>query len=726
MSSSLSPSPWDSIELSGRELRPFWPLDTSDEDAIEKWFNESIEYCEWFYRGHFQTFLDNLLLYRGSHWLNQDRVNNKFLDRQGVPSRRSPRVVINHLWDFVEQRVSRGTRYRPEVAIYPGRPEQSDRDDAKIAQDVNDFIWYNRSLEQKFAEWLRVVFICGEGYLWTKWNPNIGDLHPDYEKMTAEGRKIPIQDSQGNPIIGKDGEPIFATRSIRVGDVDYQLDAPWHVFDMPCRNRGDIDWSIRWYLEDIEYLKAKYPDKAGEINAGGETSVFAEWNFDIGKAKNQVVVYEMYHRHHEFLEKGRYVKRIKGCILENSELPYSHGKIPYVYLSDIEEPDMNRGMSFFQQLFPLQHQLNACASLIYKSLVLFAHPKIVYNNGTVELNQLVNESTLVGVDDAAAFQPYLMHNPIVPQELFQHLEKLERTMEKLSGVFSMSRGGAPDGVRAAKALRVLEEQEDKRSYYFGIKVQNALVELSKMTLSIAGDFYEDSDGRLLRIVGKNNEYKMKQFKSASLSKPFEIRIKPTTSLSRSPSAKIEEINEAANIKFDPNSVFTKGQYLELTGMADSESFETAETAAFKCASGENEDIRAGIQISSPTETEDLITHWKTHIQLSQSREWKELTPPERKAIYNQHLLETEFLMYEKAYGVIAPATGMPLIQPNPVFQQQLMALAQWPCFFRLPVGTGMMTGQPMMGGGALNGPGGSPVPPSGGSDTMSEPPPVNP
>jgi hypothetical protein len=64
-------------------------------------------------------------------------------------------------------------------------------------------------------------------------------------------------------------------------------------------------------------------------------------------------------------------------------------------MADIDMPDEIKGMSFFQQLFPLQHQINACASLIYKSLVLFAHPKWVMMDGTCDINQLLNESTVV-------------------------------------------------------------------------------------------------------------------------------------------------------------------------------------------------------------------------------------------------------------------------------------------------------------------------------------------
>ena len=135
-----------------------------------------------------------------------------------------------------------------------------------------------------------------------------------------------------------------------------------------------------------------------------------------------MVVYELYHRSHEFLQKGRFIKRVKNVILENTDLPYEHGKIPYIYMADIDIPDQIRGMSFFQQLFPIQHQINACASLIYKSLVLYAHPKMVIQDGSCDMQQLLNESTVVSY--SGGVPPNLLtQNPVAP-ELFNYLGKL--------------------------------------------------------------------------------------------------------------------------------------------------------------------------------------------------------------------------------------------------------------------------------------------------------------
>lgn len=681
----LRRSQFDDLEFSDKELRPFWSLpDLNDEKEVEKWFDNTVLACQDYYRDYFQVQMDNLLVYKGLHWLSADRSLNRYLDRQGVQQSRNPRVVINHLADFTTQWVSRLTRYKPAVAIYPARAQQQDANDAKIAKDVLDYIWYENKIDTVFQEYARQLKIFGEAYLWITWNPNKGAIHPDYAQAQQEKLTVPILDSSGNPVLNEKGDPMTMNKCMRIGDLEYKVRAPWHTFDQPCRDRDKIEWSILWDVVDVDYLKAKYPDKADEIKPDLDiNNMYTGYRTEVGKFRNQCVVYELYHDGTEFLEQGRYVKRIKNVILENGPNPYEHKKRPYVYISDIDVPDQIRGYSMFQQLFPLQHQLNACASLIYKSLVLFAHPKFTIQDGSTEIQQLLNESTVISYSGQVA--PTLLSQGAVQQELFNYLNKLEETMEKLSGVFTMSRGQAPSGVRAAKALRVLEEQEDKRAYITATKYNNAMIEVARDTLSVAGTYYDDSDGRLIQIVGSDNEWKVRQFTTTNLTTPFHFRIENTTALSQSASARIDEIVELNNMKLDPTSLISREQTVQLLDLTASDQFKDIVTRATKCALSENDDFLAGKPVQPPTPLEDLIIHWKIHAQMFQSREYKELVDPMKKAQAEQHFYTTEFLMYEKAYGITS-SLGQPMSMGNPAFMQILsLECPQFPMLLKTPI-----------------------------------------
>lgn len=699
----IGPGPMDDLDYSGNfgMLRPLWTLkDITNEEEFLKWGDQTLTSCFAYYNGYFKVQMDNLLIYKGIHWLNQAKYSNKFLDRNRVATRQSPKVVINHLYDFVEQWVSRLTRFKPAVKVYPANAEYEDEQDAKVAQLVLDHIWYVNNIDSILQEFARQAKIFGESYLYILWDTNKGDVDPAYvqakiERMQMPDPRIPVVGEDGEQIIGTSGDPLYIDRCVKIGDLSYEIDAPWHTLDMPCSNPADIDWCIRWKRCDVDFLRAKYPDKADKISADKPMDVFNRYELDIGKLDNETVVYELWHRSTEMLEKGRYIKWCKGAMLENTNLPYSHGMLPRVKFTDVDVPDEIRGMSFYQQLFPVQHQINACASLIFKSLVLFSHPKIVMPDGACEITQLVNESTVVTYQGGVP--PTLMTNNAVSQELFAYLDKLERTAEKLSGVFTMSRGQAPSGVRAAKALRVLEEQEDKRGYITSIKYNEAgIIQNAKMTLSVAGDYYNDDQGRLARVVGKGNRHMIVKFEQANLAKPKDIRIEQTTALSRSPSARIEEITELQQTRFDPMAPFSREQFFSLLDFDNVDEFKDVATRAVECAKSENEDLLSGKPVPAPSVEEDLIQHWLIHRQPMQGREYKEpgYIPDPNKDAHKTHFLATEYLMWNKAYGSI----NQPI--PNELFKQKVMMMCpDFPVLFTPPPMLPMMAA-PGLGMGA--------------------------
>ena len=46
-------------------------------------------------------------------------------------------------------------------------------------------------------------------------------------------------------------------------------------------------------------------------------------------------------------------------------------------------------------------------------------------------------------------------------------------------------------------------------------------DMAKMTLAVCGDYYDVDDGRMLRIVGKNNKYSIRHFDTANLNKNYD-------------------------------------------------------------------------------------------------------------------------------------------------------------------------------------------------------------
>ena len=179
---------------------------------------------------------------------------------------------------------------------------------------------------------------------------------------------------------------------------------------------------------------------------------------------------------------------------------------------------------------------------------------------------------------------------------------------------------------------------------------------------------------------------------------------------------------------------SREQFIQLLDLTASDQFKDIITRAVKCAESENDDFLAGRPVAPPTELEDLIAHWKTHAQMFQSRDYKTVVDPQRKAAAEEHFGITEYLMFEKAYGV-QDSMGMPLRMGNPAFAQRLMVeCPNFPLLLKTPtppLALGPMTSNMGVGGpqpvatGVINPApmdAGAPLPPQ---DTMGASPPLN-
>jgi hypothetical protein len=241
----IGPGAADFLDNVENTLKPFFTVNRDDEKKLLEWLNSSVKTAESFYQGYFNTQIDNVLITKGIQWLNQDRYSNRFIDRQGLIARRSPKVVINHVGDFVEQWVSRLTRFRPAVEVNPANPEYTDKEDSKCGQYVVDHTWRDNKMDILLQKYARVLKTCGEAYMWIEWDPTKGDIHPSFIEAQKNNRPIPLKDSIGNQVMTENGDPMFITKAIRIGDIKYSIPPTWSILDEPTSDRADINWCIR-------------------------------------------------------------------------------------------------------------------------------------------------------------------------------------------------------------------------------------------------------------------------------------------------------------------------------------------------------------------------------------------------------------------------------------------------------------------------------------------------
>lgn len=651
-------------------VKPLWSIDLDDDDEILKWFKSSIDTLRDRQVARAEVMLRNRDFYASIQEIAVGKTGIP-RDREGKPIvEKFSRVTVNQIYDLTEHWVSQMTRFAPAIAVIPPNSEYNDRIAAKLSKAFIDYLFYVNDIDDILEECARQCRLFGESYCFVEWDDAIGDYHPLVGEASALDLRIPLLDSDGKHVKNSDGEPLYIDNKPRVGDVKYDVVLPWHVFVQPKDKWKDVEWIVKVKCVDADYLKAKYPDKADFIDS---ESINHEYSVDYLTADtnfNEVLQFEIYHKSSEFLDKGRYIKLVPGCILENRELGYSHGELPVVRLTNIDLPGELHGASFFQNILLLQVVLNNLYSLAYTNIALGSHLYwLVPVTGNVDKEKLRNSATVIKYQGTTP--PKIETFKTVGQEIFKVIEMVEQKISSISGRQPISQGVVPPGVEAGIAMTFLEEQENQRANV-DIKKHNAFIKkLARLSLAVCGDKYKEEDGRTIRIVGKNNVFSIKALDVAKLGGPYDIRVQRTTALSESKSGRLSQIL-ALEGRFP--GILPREQVLDLLDLANDQKFYDLATVALQSAEAENEQMLDGTRVQSPMEWEEQIIHWQTHVKFIQTRSFKEDVPEPIKQMFFSHIRTHEMWMLRKL--------KLPLV--SPVYTQKLQTLEGFPMFMVLP------------------------------------------
>jgi hypothetical protein len=655
--------------------KAFWEVnweEDGDEEFQLNWLKGELDYLVDESYERIQNIKRNIALFKGIQYQTQtDRSDIR--DRSDDRSRIFQKITVNHLFDLTEQRVSALVKYKPGVAILPNNDEFNDKIAAKMTKMLLEHIWYKENFEglrTRLAA--KMATIQGEAYMFVDWDPNKGDVHPEYEAAEKEAEKegfpkVPLKDENGAVLKDDDGKTVFIEEQVRVGDVCYDLVSPFNVFLQNKERWEDVDYLFRRKRMHISEARARWPKKAHKIKANEEKEFYNWEKMNLEPAKERVEVWELFHRRTDIVDKGRRIFFTRDTVLSSGPAPYSHRKLNCVRLTDVELPNELHAVSFFQMIKHLTGAYNNLTNMILRNQIFVSHPKWFVPAGSVKMDSLGNDISIVQYKGPS--RPELVQANPTGRETYEFRQSLKEEFQQLSGVFGVSRGEPPAGIKAGVALQFLAEQENERRNEAVLKFNEWIRETAWMTLAVAGDYYDASDNRMIRVMGKENEYMNEFFDAFHLSRPYDVKIQTASALPSSKAARLQTLIDLHR-EF-PNEVQPK-QVLELLDLAQSDKFIDIATSALRMAEAENEKITQGKDVPEAEEYEDHIEHWKVHVRHLQSLSFKLHTPEKQREALIDHITTHEMMMVEAA-------------QTNMLMQKELAVLRQFPIFYEPPV-----------------------------------------
>ena len=142
------------------------------------------------------------------------------------------------------------------------------------------------------------------------------------------------------------------------------------------------------------------------------------------------------------------------------------------------------GVSFFEQIKGLTGTYNNLTNMLIRNAVMVSHPKWFVPAGSVALDRLGNDITIAQYKGPTP--PSLAVPPSIPADLFKFRDALKEEFQQISGVFGVSRGEPPAGIKAGVALQFLSEQESERYNELVLKWNEVIRQGAEMTIAEIG------------------------------------------------------------------------------------------------------------------------------------------------------------------------------------------------------------------------------------------------
>lgn len=677
----------DSVEDGSQSgpKRPFWSLNFDDEKSLLEWLNTELDYLKNQASDRHLNQRKNLAAYRGIQLSASDRTTRDEAASESSPARKSknPRVVYNHMVDMVEQDVARMTEYRGAVACDPPSEDNEDRVVAETTEKLIEGFWDKVDIDDLMSDHSRRKRIFSEDYIWCLWNENLGPYDLDwvaqvFAKNGITGDVKKMKRGQVYDLFRKRvkeipkikvSEEIEIDKPMRMGDVEYKLWFSWNMFLQRKDTYAEVEYGFGTERQKVETVKARHPKKADKIGADSVSEAYDADTCEETPQAGECQVAHFYHRSTDELDQGRYIKFTRTAILINRPNPYL-GKdyraiFPWVRTVDIPTPGVLNGDATVTHGRGPQTVYNNLVSLKVRNRFLFSHPKWFMPKGAAKIESLGNGTSVVSYKGPVP--PQLSQPAVSEGNESAMMQEAKGDLQQIMGVYGQSRGTPPAGITAAVALTFLDEQESKRANPGVAAHTRTLKALAERTAWLMADHYEDDDGRLEELLGRNEAANIRDFKMADLRSVGDIKIQSTSALPHQKSARLQHI---IDIKKEFPGIIPQDMAVDLLGLGEIDKLRSTVTVAIRKAESENARMMNGVEIKAPESFEYHLAHYRIHMRQMNELSFVQL-PEESQEAFKDHMMGHELEM-------------MTLAQKNP--QYLPMVMQEFPGFpyFYLP------------------------------------------
>lgn len=293
---------------------------------------------------------------------------------------------------------------------------------------------------------------------------------------------------------------------------------------------------------DRETLVAEFPDKEAEIMSMHSTNDLLSGT--TRSVSDTVTVVESWRLPSAPGKKdGLHCMVAPGIVLQ-VDREYDKPFFPFAIMRYSNRIYGFWGQSLAEQLMPLQIEINRCLITIQRSFHLGGSFKVLLKNGSRVVKSHLDNTIGAIIEWAGDVPPQYITPPLVPAEIYRHLETLKTMAYEQSGISQLSASSQkPSGLDSGKALREMNDIETDRFQVVGQAFEKFHLDLAKLSISVAKDIEESGENIKVKVPGKKF-IKTIDWKDVNLEEDqYVMQCFPISKLPSSPEGRLQSVQE---------------------------------------------------------------------------------------------------------------------------------------------------------------------------------------
>ncbi len=479
---------------------------------LERIYTEAEE-CD---KETFAEMRSNLLLISGEHYQKKTAA---FFERlkttKDLSEQTKLRITKNHI-----QKITK-TYTNNIISLAPGvmcGPKNKDEIQDQKAAELNQAVWMDLKQRHDFRnlvdEWGDDFVGIAEVATKIFWDPNAGEIKSFNQKVDEQGQPI-FTDPQGAETpspVDERGQPHEATSGTPnfTGDLVFEPILGFNLLRSPdCKDLKKSPYLIIRKMTDIEEAKAQFPDHAEKIQASMDETmlVFDANKGAYGRAKNQVMIKEIYYRPCMNYPKGYYYFWSKEVKLTEGELPGGVFPIRYQYFDKMQTSPRGRGA--VKTMRPYQIEINRAASKIAEHHVTLGDDKLLIQNGT----KISAGSALPGV--RSVNYTGMAPGVLAGRDGSQYLAYMQAQIIELYEVMNVAEDSAENqtGMLDPYALLHRSATQKKKFSRYVRRFESFLIDVAETALELAKIHMPDD--AVVYAVGRKEQVNLSEFRNTT-------------------------------------------------------------------------------------------------------------------------------------------------------------------------------------------------------------------